>query len=345
MTFAGTSIWFVWKGTQDMHTGYKLLMAATIVSSTIGFNHDVSAQSDSYKIASTSYSQPLTQVETIIGGKKVETVRYKLGSVDRLHDGLLYSSYGDRVINLKNSKTTLKKVADSPLRITKYKNAYYVLTISALNEFSLTKYTSDFKKIGQTKRVVGDGRDMIVTGDKLYVLANNMKTETNSVEVHTFDTKHFTSLHLEKIKPMRFAFHFRHAGNELKVYGNKTEAGEELSIASYDLKKQQGKIVLTSKQPVMWVNETKALSPTKDLVFNMYSMLEVDQKTKQVRVLYSSKQALIDYMYDSKTKTYHVLEGNFETTNFRVKTLNSHFKPVADYKFQSTGRLMPFQVL
>lgn len=96
-----------------MHTGYKLLMAATVVSSTIGFTHDVSAQSDSFKIASTSYSQPLTQVESIIGGKKVETVRYKLGSVDRLHDGLLYSSYGDQVINLKNSKTTLKK---SPTR-------------------------------------------------------------------------------------------------------------------------------------------------------------------------------------------------------------------------------------
>ena len=328
-----------------MHTGYKLLMAATIVSSTIGFNHDVSAQTDSYKVASTSYSQPLTQVESFIGGKKVETVRYTLGSVDRLHDGLLYSSYGDRVINLKNSKTTRKKVEDSPLRIMKYKNAYYVLTISALNEFSLTKYTSDFKKIGRTKRFGGHGRDMIVTGDKVYVLANNMETETNSVEVHTFDTTHFASLHLEKIKPMVFAFHFRHTGNELKIYGNKTEAGEELSIASYDLKKQQGKIVLTSKQPVMWIDETKALSPTKDLVFNMYSMLEVNQKTKQVRVLYSSKQALIDYAYDSKTKTYHVLEGNFETKDFRVKTLNSHFKPIADYKFQSTGRLMAFQVL
>ncbi|MDX1259006.1 hypothetical protein [Exiguobacterium sp. K1] len=323
----------------------KLVISFMVAGSTFAFSEAASAQADSFKIASTSYSQPLTQVESIIGGKKVETVRYKLGSVDRLHDGLLYSSYGDQVINLKNSKTTLKKVADSPLRITKYKNAYYVLTISALNEFSLTKYSSDFKKIGQTKRVDGHGRDMIVTGDKVYVLANNMETETNSVEIHTFDTKHFTSLHLEKIKPMIFAFHFRHAGNELKIYGNKTEAGEELSIASYDLKKQQGKIVLTSKQPVMWVNETKALSPTKDLVFNMYSMLEVDQKTKQVRVLYSSKQALIDYAYDSKTKMYHVLEGNYETSNYRVKTLNSHFKPVDDYKFQSIGRLMPFQVL
>ena len=328
-----------------MSIGNKLWIGFIVAGSTFAFSEAASAQADNFKIASTSYSQPLTQVESVIGGKKVETVRYALGSVDRLHDGLLYSSYGDQVINLKNSKTTLKKVADSPLRITKYKNAYYVLTISALNEFSLTKYTSDFKKIGQTKRFDGHGRDMIVTGDKVYVLANNMKTKTNSVEVHTFDTTHFTTLHLEKIKPMVFAFHFRHAGNELKVYGNKTEAGEELSIASYDLKKQQGKIVLTSKQPVMWVNETKALSPTKDIVFNMYSMLEVDQKTKQVRVLYSSKQALIDYTYDSKTKTYHVLEGNFETKSFRVKTLNSHFIPVADYKFQSTGRLMPFQVL
>jgi len=323
----------------------KLWVGFIVAGSTFAFSEAASAQADSFKIASTSYSQPLTQVESIIGGKKVETVRYKLGNVDRLHDGLVYSSYGDQVINLKNSKTTLKKVADSPLRIKKYKNVYYALSMSKINEFSLTKYTSDFKKIGQTKRFVGHGRDMIVSGDKVYVLANNMKTKTNSVEVHTFDTTHFTSLHLEKIKPMVFAFHFRHAGNELKVYGNKTEAGEELSIASYDLKKQQGKIVLTSKQPVMWVNETKALSPTKDLVFNTYSMLEVDQKTKQVRVLYSSKQALIDYTYDSKTKTYHVLEGDFETTNFRVKTLNSHFKPVADYKFQSTGRLMPFQVL
>ncbi|HCN56722.1 MAG TPA: hypothetical protein DIS82_01100 [Exiguobacterium sp.] len=323
----------------------KLWVGFIVAGSTFAFSEAASAQADSFKIASTSYSQPLTQVESIIGGKKVETVRYKLGNVDRLHDGLVYSSYGDQVINLKNSKTTLKKVADSPLRIKKYKNVYYALSMSKINEFSLTKYTSDFKKIGQTKRFVGHGRDMIVSGDKVYVLANNMKTKTNSVEVHTFDTTHFTSLHLEKIKPMVFAFHFRHAGNELKVYGNKTEAGEELSIALYDLKKQQGKIVLTSKQPVMWVNETKALSPTKDLVFNTYSMLEVDQKTKQVRVLYSSKQALIDYTYDSKTKTYHVLEGDFETTNFRVKTLNSHFKPVADYKFQSTGRLMPFQVL
>lgn len=323
----------------------KLVISFMVAGSTFAFSEAASAQADSFKIASTSYSQPLTQVESIIGGKKVETVRYKLGNVDRLHDGLVYSSYGDQVINLKNSKTTLKKVADSLLRIKKYKNVYYALSMSKINEFSLTKYTSDFKKIGQTKRFVGHGRDMIVSGDKLYVLANNMKTETNSVEIHTFDTKHFTSLHLEKIKPMVFAFHFRHAGNELKIYGNKTEAGEELSIASYDLKKQQGKIVLTSKQPVMWVNETKALSSTKDLVFNMYSMLEVDQKTKQVRVLYSSKQALIDYAYDSKTKTYHVLEGNFETSNFHVKTLNSNFKPVADYKFQSTARMMPFQVL
>lgn len=323
----------------------KLVISFMVAGSTFAFSEAASAQADSFKIASTSYSQPLTQVESIIGGKKVETVRYKLGNVDRLHDGLVYSSYGDQVINLKNSKTTLKKVADSPLRIKKYKNVYYALSMSKINEFSLTKYTSDFKKIGQTKRFVGHGRDMIVSGDKLYVLANNMKTETNSVEIHTFDTKHFTSLHLEKIKPMVFAFHFRHAGNELKIYGNKTEAGEELSIASYDLKKQQGKIVLTSKQPVMWVNETKALSSTKDLVFNMYSMLEVDQKTKQVRVLYSSKQALIDYAYDSKIKTYHVLEGNFETSNFHVKTLNSNFKPVADYKFQSTARMMPFQVL
>ena len=323
----------------------KLVISFMVAGSTFAFSEAASAQADSFKIASTSYSQPLTQVESIIGGKKVETVRYKLGNVDRLHDGLVYSSYGDQVINLKNSKTTLKKVADSPLRIKKYKNVYYALSMSKINEFSLTKYTSDFKKIGRTKRFGGHGRDMIVTGDKVYVLANNMETETNSVEVHTFDTTHFASLHLEKIKPMVFAFHFRHTGNELKIYGNKTEAGEELSIASYDLKKQQGKIVLTSKQPVMWIDETKALSPTKDLVFNTYSMLEVDQKTKQVRVLYSSKQALIDYAYDSKTKTYHVLEGNFETKDFRVKTLNSHFKPVADYKFQSTGRLMPFQVL
>ena len=328
-----------------MSIGNKLWIGFIVAGSTFAFSEAASAQVDSFKIASTSYSQPLTQVESIIGGKKVETVRYKLGSVDRLHDGLLYSSYGDQVINLKNSKTTLKKVADSPLRITKYKNAYYVLTISALNEFSLTKYTSDFKKIGQTKRFVGHGRDMIVTGDKVYVLANNMKTETNSVEVHTFDTTHFASLHLEKIKPMVFAFHFRHAGNELKVYGNQTEVGEELSIASYDLKKQQGKIVLTSKQPVMWVDETKALSPTKDLVFNAYSMLEVDQKTKQVRVLYSSKQALIDYTYDSKTKTYHVLEGNFETKDFRVKTLNSHFKPVATYRLKPSDSVSPFRVL
>ena len=328
-----------------MSIGNKLWIGFIVAGSTFAFSEAASAQVDSFKIASTSYSQPLTQVESIIGGKKVETVRYKLGSVDRLHDGLLYSSYGDQVINLKNSKTTLKKVADSPLRITNYKNAYYILTISALNEFSLTKYTSDFKKIGQTKRFVGHGRDMIVTGDKVYVLANNMKTETNSVEVHTFDTTHFASLHLEKIKPMVFAFHFRHAGNELKVYGNQTEVGEELSIASYDLKKQQGKIVLTSKQPVMWVDETKALSPTKDLVFNAYSMLEVDQKTKQVRVLYSSKQALIDYTYDSKTKTYHVLEGNFETKDFRVKTLNSHFKPVATYRLKPSDSVSPFRVL
>ena len=48
----------------------KLVISFMVAGSTFAFSEAASAQADSFKIASTSYSQPLTQVESIIGGKK-----------------------------------------------------------------------------------------------------------------------------------------------------------------------------------------------------------------------------------------------------------------------------------
>lgn len=329
-----------------MQTGYKLLLAATIVSSSIGFNHNVSAQTDSYKIVSTSFSQPLTQIESFIGGKKVETVRYALGDVDRLHDGLLYSSYGDRVINLKNSKTTLKKVADSPLRITKYKNAYYALSLSNLNEFSLTKYSLDFKKIGTTKRYTGFGKELIVTGGKLYVLADHLKGNDYAITLHTFDTTSFKSLHQETIKQLLHADQIRQDGSQLKIYGISPEDDEKLTILSYDVKKQHVTKTMTTNQYVKGgVEKTQILSKETELIFNQDRMYAINNQTKQVHVLYDGKHDLVDYAYDAKTKTYHVLEEITKTAEFRVKTLNRHFKPIAEYRLKKSDSVRPFRVL
>ncbi|VWX37654.1 hypothetical protein [Exiguobacterium oxidotolerans] len=329
-----------------MQTGYKLLLAATIVSSSIGFNHNVSAQTDSYKIVSTSFSQPLTQIESFIGGKKVETVRYALGDVDRLHDGLLYSSYGDRVINLKNSKTTLKKVADSPLRITKYKNAYYALSLSNLNEFSLTKYSLDFKKIGTTKRYTEFGKELIVTGGKLYVLADHLKGNDYAITIHTFDTTSFKSLHQETIKQLLHADQIRQDGSQLKIYGISPEDDEKLTILSYDVKKQHVTKTMTTNQYVKGgVEKTQILSKETELIFNQDRMYAINNQTKQVHVLYDGKHDLVDYAYDAKTKTYHVLEEITKTAEFWVKTLNRHFKPIAEYRLKKSDSVRPFRVL
>lgn len=329
-----------------MQTGYKLLLTATIVSSSIGFNHQVSAQQDTYQIVSTSYRQPLTTFETYIGGKRIETVRYTLGGVDRLHDGLLYSSFGDRVIDLKNSKKVIKQVELGPMRIKKYKNVYYAMSLSAINQFSLSKYTLDFKKIGATKRYTGFGRDLIVTGDKLYVLADHMKGIDYSIKLHTFDTTSFKSLHQETFKQLIHADHIRQNGSQLKIYGTSLKNDNKLTILSYDTKKQRSTKMMTSNQYVKGgVEKTQMLSRGTELIFNMDCMFEINHRTKQARLLYDNDHDLIDYTYDAKTKTYHVLELTTKTDDYRVMTLNSKFKKIAEYRLKRSDSLSPFRVL
>ena len=75
-----------------MQKAYKLLMAATVVSMTVGFNHAVAAQKDTYQVVSTSYQQPITTFETYIGNKKIETVRYAFGNAQYINDGVMYGS-------------------------------------------------------------------------------------------------------------------------------------------------------------------------------------------------------------------------------------------------------------
>ncbi|OAN15486.1 hypothetical protein [Exiguobacterium undae] len=329
-----------------MQKAYKLLMAATVVSMTVGFNHAVAAQKDTYQVVSTSYEQPHTTFETYIGNKKIETVRYALKGADRLHDGLLYSSYHDRVINLKNSKTIIKQIEPATMRIKKYKNVYYVMSLSTINQFSLSKYTLDFKKIGASKRYTGFGKDLIVTGDKLYVLADHMKGVDYSIKLHTFDPTSLKPLQHETIKELIYAKYIRLAGSQLKIYGIRSEKNEKLTVLSYDVKKQRSTKMMTTDQHVKGgVEKTQTLTKETELIFNQDRMYEINHKTKQVRVLYDSKDDLIDYAYDAKTKTYHVLEEITKTAEFRVKTLNSHFKPVATYRLKPSDSVRPFRVL
>ena len=105
------------------------------------------------------------------------------------------------------------------MRIKKYKNAYYVMSLSAINQFSLSKYTLDFKKIGATKRYTGFGKDLIVTGDKLYVMADHMKGIDYSIKLHTFNTTSLKPLQHETIKELIYADYIRLAGSQLKIYG------------------------------------------------------------------------------------------------------------------------------
>ncbi|MDW2885275.1 hypothetical protein [Exiguobacterium artemiae] len=329
-----------------MQKAYKLLMAATVLGTTVGFDHAVAAQKDTYQVVSTSYEQPLTTFETYVGNKKIETVRYALKGADRLHDGLLYSSYHNRVINLKNSKTTIKQVEPGPMRIKKYKNAYYVMSLSAINQFSLTKYTLDFKKIGATKRYTGFGKDLIVTGDKLYVLADHMKGIDYSIKLHTFNTTSLKLLQHETIKELIYAKYIRLAGSQLKIYGIRSEKNEKLTVLSYDVKKQRSTKMMTTDQHVKGgIEKTQTLTKDTELIFNLDRMYEINHKTKQVRVLYDSKDDLIDYSYDIKTKTYHVLELVTESGKYQVKTLNSHFKPIATYRLKPSDSVSPFRVL
>ncbi|OIN65556.1 hypothetical protein BLD48_15515 [Exiguobacterium sp. KRL4] len=329
-----------------MQTGYKVFLAAAVISSTIGLNHQVSAQTDTFQVVSTSYTKSLTTFETYVGNKKIETVRYALKGADRLHDGLLYSSYGDRVIDLKNSKKVIKQVEPGPVRIKKYKNAYYAMSLSAINQFSLSKYTLDFKKIGATKRYTGFGRDLIVTGDKLYVLADHMKGIDYSIKLHTFDTKSFKSIHQETFKQLVHADHISQNGSHLKIYGTSLKNDNKLTIMSYDTKKQRSTKTMTSNQYVKGgVEKTQMLSRETELIFNRDRIYEINHKTEQVRVLYDSKDDLVDYAYDAKTKTYHVLEEITKTAEFRVKTLNSHFKPIAEYRLKKSDSVSPFRVL
>jgi len=321
-------------------------MAATVVSMTVGFNHAVTAQKDTYQVVSTSYEQPLTTFETYIGNKKIETVRYALKGADRLHDGLLYSSYHNRVINLKNSKTTIKQVEPGPMRIKKYKNAYYVMSLSAINQFSLSKYTLDFKKIGATKRYTGFGKDLIVTGDKLYVLADHMKGIDYSIKLHTFKTMSLKPLQHETIKELIFADYIRLAGSQLKIYGTSPKNENKLTVLSYDTKKQRSTKTMTSNQYVKGgVEKTQMLSRETELIFNMDCFFEINHRTKQARLLYDNDHDLIDYVYYSKTKTYHVLELVTQTGEYQVKTLNSHFKSIATYRLKSSDSVSPFRVL
>ncbi|MET4654922.1 hypothetical protein ABIC15_001643 [Exiguobacterium sp. PvP048] len=221
-----------------------------------------------------------------------------------------------------------------------------MMSLSAINQFSLTKYTLDFKKIGATKRYSGFGKDLIVTGDKLYVLADHMKGIDYSIKLHTFDPTSLKPLQHETIKELIYADYIRLAGSQLKIYGNRSEKNEKLTVLSYDVKKQRSTKMMTTDRYVKGrVEKTQTLTKETELIFNQDRMYEINHKTKQVRVLYDSKADLIDYVYDAKTKTYHVLEEITETAEFRVKTLNSHFKPIAEYRLKKSDSVRPFRVL
>ncbi|MDI3236343.1 hypothetical protein QK289_15115 [Exiguobacterium antarcticum] len=329
-----------------MQKAYKLLMAATVVSMTVGFNHAVAAKKDTYQVVSTSYQQPITTFETYVGNKKIETVRYAFGNAQYINDGLMYGSETNRVVDLKNSKQTVKRLTPAPGQIRKYKDAYYVMSLEDVDHSSLTKYTLDFKKIGQTKKFSGYGRHLILMGDKVYVLADHMKGYNYSIKLHTFDTKSFAALHHETITSMLFTYHMRQAGSQLKIYGIRSEKDEKMTVLSYDVEKQRHTKTMTTDQHVKGgLEKTQTLSKETELIFNRDRMYEINHRTKQVRVLYDSKDDLVDYAYDAKTKTYHVLEENTKTAEFRVKTLNSHFKPIAEYRLKKSDSVSPFRVL
>ena len=93
------------------------------------------------------------------------------------------------------------------------------------------------------------------------------------------------------------------------------------------------------------VEKTQMPSRETELIFNMDCMFEINHRTKQARLLYDNDHDLIDYAYDAKTKTYHVLELVTETGEYQVKTLNSHFKPIATYRLKPSDSVSPFRVL
>ncbi len=329
-----------------MKKGYSWFIAAIVAGSTFGSTYQVSAQQDAYKIASTCYDEPLTQIDTYIGKQRIKATRYAVGNMDMLHDGLLYSGDGKKVINLKNSKATIKSVEPVSRRIIRYKNAYYELSLSGDDsfKFGLTKYTLDFKKIGKTKRFNGLGNDMVIVNDKLYVLTEETIKGDYTYQLQTFNTKSFTRLHRETLSQFSYAGYIYLAGSKIKIYGESTNR-QRLGVLSYDIKKQRVVGMTTTNRLVMGgAEKVQPLSEETELVFNQDEILEINYRTKKIRTLYDSPDDLVDYTYDKKTKTYRVLEQVIRPTAFRVKILDRNFKEIRMYPLKEEGNLRPFRV-
>lgn len=325
-----------------MRKGYSWFIAAIVAGSTFGTTYQVAAQQDAYKIASTCYDEP----DTYIGKKRIKVTRYAVGNMDMLHDGLLYGSDGKKVINLKNSKATIKPVEAVSRRIIQYKNAYYELSLSGYDQFKfgLTKYTLDFKKIGKTKRFNGLGNDMVIANDKLYVLTEETIKGDYTYQLQTFNTKSFTRLHRETLSQFSYAEYIYLSGSKIKIYGDSTNR-QRLGVLSYDIKKQRVAGMTTTNRLVMGgAEKVQPLSEKTELIFNQDEILELNYRTKKIRTLYDSPDDLVDYMYDKKTKTYRVLEQIIRPTQFRVKILDRNFKTIRIYPLKEDGALKPFRV-
>ncbi|MFY7869275.1 MAG: hypothetical protein ACOVQN_07215, partial [Exiguobacterium sp.] len=253
-----------------MRKGYSWFIAAIVAGSTFGTTYQVAAQQDAYKIASTCYDEPLTQIDTYIGKQRIKATRYAVGNMDMLHDGLLYSGDGKEVINLKNSKATIKLLEPVSKRIIRYKNTYYQLSLSGNDsfKFGLTKYTLDFKKIGKTKRFNGLGSDMVIANDKLYVLTEGTIKGNYTYQLQTFNTKSFTRLHRETLNQFLYAGSIYLEESKIKIYGDTTNR-QRLGVLSYDIKKQRVAGMTTTNRLVMGgAEKVQRLSKETELVFN-----------------------------------------------------------------------------
>ncbi len=249
------------------------------------------------------------------------------------------------MVDLKSKDKVVHKIEGNNLNVKRIKSGLISLNNSNMNEFSITKYKNNFSKNQKTARFVGDARDFIIDGDKVYVLANVYGETTRDVTIYTIDLKTLAVIKTKKIKDLAYGFHFKKINNDLNIYGNLTEEKEELSVFSYSLANSTVRETLSSSVPVMWVNKTKRVTPEKELVLNAYSLVEIDYKNKKAKVSYRSKNSLIDFRYDSLEKCYYILEGDFDKKTFEVTKLNLSMKKLKSYKVKPDRDTIPVRIL
>ena len=306
----------------------RFTLVGSAVTMLYGFSNDSTAHDAEFKVISTSYSKPFTSIQVFKNFKMVETKQYNISGVTKISDGLIFDMYGDTLIDLKSKDKSVHKTEVNPLNIKRVNDGLVSLNNSNLNEFSITKYTTNYKKSQGTKRFVGHARDFIIDQSNIYVLANVYGETSRDVTLYTIDRKSLKVKSVKIIPQLTFGFYFKKIDQQIKIYGNLTEENEELAISTYNIKTKSSELTLTVPESVVWVSKTKQISNQKELLLNVYSLLEVDYKTKQVKRAYASKNALIDFRYHALERCYYVLEGDVERRVYSVTVLNQKMKKI-----------------